>query len=88
MSDALFAGIPQLGAGAQASNTDVVSQLMRLSKTVPPLQEVPEVQPSVQLGSNKTAVAKLPFMAGQFWEYEGRRLRKNISTIKIIFIYK
>lgn len=65
MSEALLAGNPQLGAGAQASMPVVLSQVALLSNTVPPLQEVPEVQPKVQLGSNNNAVAKLPLITGQ-----------------------
>jgi hypothetical protein len=72
MSDELLAGSPQPVAGAQASNTVVALQVTWLSKTVPPLQKVPEVQPGAQLGSNKIAVAKLPFMAGQFYALSGK----------------
>ena len=50
--------VPQDGAGAQASIAVVGWQAIRLSNDMPPLHEVPVLQPYIQAGSKGTAELK------------------------------
>ena len=68
MFEPLFAGIPQVGAGAHASMAVVGWHVALLSKLTPPLHEVPVLQPYIQAGSNVTApLAKFTAPPGHIW---------------------
>jgi len=82
----MLESVPHVGEGAQGSIAVVGSQPALLSNIVPPVQDVPVLQPEIQVGSNKTAFEKLVPPPGQSCPVAVIVIEIKAMSVKNLFI--